>query len=267
MSREWKTQDPFAPEPNRIPAKKEKSSRRKRGFSVWQWLFLHRSLWPILIPIAAFAFMWVAPAISSPAGIAIGSWKGVTDGLSDGYEAGEAAGLSAEDTTVTISNKIKQNEKLQVLLIDLKLSDLFTEGAAPIVGGPKYAALFLLRGTGVFTVDLAQSEVKPQFGSDGILIQIPSPEFTLYLDDSGIETLATYPKGWRLFDGSTAKGYTGWLNSRSQIDQRVQSELLGYDDLMASARASALKQVEQLAQSICGSRKSVTVQFFEEGDN
>ena len=51
------------------------------------------------------------------------------------------------------------------------------------------------------------------------------------------------------------------------IDQRIPSELLGYDDLMANARASALKQVERLAQSVYGSGKSVTVQFFEEGDN
>ena len=208
MSRELKTQDPFAPEPNSLPAKKQKSSQRKDGFSVRQQSFLLRSLWPILIPIAAFAFMWIAPAISSPAGIAIGSWDGVTQGLSDGYEAGAATGLSAEDTTVTISSKMAQTGKLQVLLVDLKLSDLFTEGTNPIDGGPKYAALFVLRGEGVFTVDLAQSEVSAQPGSDRIIIKIPSPEFTHYLDDSSIETLATYPKKWKLFDGSTAKGYT-----------------------------------------------------------
>lgn len=261
MSKELKPQDPFAPELDNTPVKKQKDAKRRRSFSVWQWLLLHRSRWPIIIPIAAFVFMLIAPAISRPAGMAIGSWEGVTQGLSAGYKAGEAAGLSAEDTTVKISTTMAQTGKLQVLLVDLKLTDLFQEGPS---NNPKYAALFMIPGEGVFTVDLTQSEVTPLSAPDGILIEIPSPEFTHYLDDSGIETLATYPKGWRLFDGSTAKGYTGWLNSRDQINQRVQSELLGYDELVEHAKDSALKQVERLAQSVCGSEKHVEVRFLGE---
>lgn len=264
MRKELRTQDPFDTESKRTPAKKQQSGRRRWYSSVWRWLFQHRSLWPVIIPILAFILMCIAPIFSSPIGMAIGSWEGVTEGLSDGYEDGEAAGLSAEDTTVRISNKMEDTGSLEVLLVDLKLSDIFTEGNP---NNPTYAALFVLPGEGVFAVDLTQSKVTPQPESNGILIEIPSPEFSHYLDDSHLETLATYPKGPQLFDGSTAKGYTGWLNTREQIDQRVQSELLVYDTLTEHAEASAREQVEQLAQSICGSEKNVKVRFFGEEGN
>lgn len=264
MRKEFWTQDPFDTESKSTPAKKQQSGQRRWYSSVLRWLFQHRSLWPVVIPNLAFILMCIAPIFSSPVGMAIGSWEGVTEGLSDGYEDGEAAGLSAEDTTVRISNKMEDTGSLEVLLVDLKLSDIFTEGNP---NNPTYAALFVLPGEGVFTVDLAQSKVTSQPESNGILIKIPSPEFSHYLDDSGIETLAAYPKGWRLFDGSTKKGYIGWLNSREQIDQRVQSELLGYDALMEHAKASARVQVERLAQAICGSEKAVEVRFFEEDGN
>lgn len=263
MSKELKSQDSFVPGPKDTTVKKQKSGWHKWFFSARQRLFLHRSFWSAIIPIIAFVFILVAPTLSTPVGTAMGTWEGFTRELHDGCEDGEAAGISAEDTAVKISTKMTQTGKLQVLLVDLKLSDIFQEGKPD---NPTYAALFILPGEGVFTVDLMRSEVTLQPASNEILIKIPSPEFTHYLDDSGIETLAAYPNGWRLFDGSTAKGYTGWLNSRNQIDQRVESELLGYDALVDHAKASALKQVEQLAQSVCGSEKNVEVCFFEEDD-
>lgn len=255
MSQESNPKDPFVPESQ----SRKRSKPPSKFFNIIKNILFRRpSLWLLLIPAAALLFMIAAPALSTPVGIAVGSWEGVTEGLAQGYADGEAVGLSAEDTTVKISTKLSQTGKLQVLLLDLKLSDIYEEGA-----GPQYAALFRLRGEGVFTVDLTQSHVVDGSTPDSVIIEIPYPEFEHYLDDSALETITEYKAP--LFNGTTKNGYTGWLNTRNKLDEKIQSELLAYDTLVERAEASAQKQVELLAQSICGGVSTIEVRFMGEG--
>lgn len=256
MCQESTPNDPFVSD-SQEPQKPKRRKKPNRFLNAIKALLFRRpSLLMILFPVAALAFMIAAPTLSAPAGIAVGSWEGVTEGLSQGYTDGVAAGLSAEDTTAKVGTKLTQTGKLQVLLLDLKLSDIYEEGSAP-----QYAALLRLRGEGVFTVDLTRSKVMNP-APDSIIIEIPRPEFTPYLDDSAIETIAYYKAP--LFNGTTANGYTGWLNTRNKLDEKVQSELLAYDTLVERAEASAQKQVELLARSICGNISAVEVHFIEE---
>lgn len=184
----------------------------------------------------------------------MGSWRGVTQGYAAGLEDGTEAGLSAQDIEANIVNKMTVSGNLQVLLVDLRLTDLYQHGN-------DYAALFGIKGEGVFSVDLTQSQVTYSEAQNEITITIPKPVFTPYLDDSSLETFAEYTRP--LFNGSTQNGYRGYLNSRAQIEQRIQSELAGYDKMVQQAEDSALRQVELLAKSVSGSGASVTVQFVE----
>ncbi len=266
MSQELKPQDTSVPEPQE-ERKRTKQRRKKKSvkFSdVLFWFSMHRQAALFLLPVAAavFAFL-IAPAIGSSVGMAVGSYEGVTEGLNDG----KIDGLSAEDTVTMFVNKLKETQKLQVLLMNLQLTDLYIQPENK-KNNPDYAALFAFNGEGVFTVDLAKSEAKKDPESGKIFIHIPQPDFDVYIDDSSIEKVdgAEYKAPWYKGNGSTADGYTGWLNSREQLDKKVKEEMLRDDGPMEQARASALRQVRQLAESLCKDGTTVEICFFEEGE-
>ncbi len=266
MNPELKPQDTSVPELQE-ERKRTKQRRKKKSvkFSdVLFWFSMHRQAALFLLPVAAavFAFL-IAPAIGSSVGMAVGSYEGVTEGLNDG----KIDGLSAEDTVTMFVNKLKETQKLQVLLMNLQLTDLYIQPENK-KNDPDYAALFAFNGEGVFTVDLAKSEAKKDPESGKIFIHIPQPDFDVYIDDSSIEKVdgAEYKAPWYKGNGSTADGYTGWLNSREQLDKKVKEEMLRDDGPMEQARASALRQVRQLAESLCKDGTTVEVCFFEEGE-
>lgn len=242
---------------NQPPKKKKEHSQFPKYFlQIWNW-FLKRPFVALsfLLLFGSLVFLLVAPAIGMTAGAAMGSFRGVTQGIAAGAEAGKEAGLSAEDTTVKIGNKMTETDNLQVMLVDLKLSDIYQQGPE---NNPQYAALLDIKGEGVFSVDLTQSEVVYNETEKQITITIPEPVFTPYLDDNTVEILAEYKP--RVLDGSTINGYQGYLNSRTQIDKRLQEEMLS---MLEPAKESALKQVELLARSVCGSTASIQVNFIE----
>lgn len=221
-------------------------------FSRW----FYRHLWIILYIMlfaSAFFYLFIAPSIGKSAGMATGSFKGVTSGIQEGVNAGEEAGLSAKDMEAKIADKITASGNLEVLLVDICLTDLYTQGN-------DYAALFALKGEGVFTVNLLQSQTTYNPIKNQVTIKLPQPEFTPYLDDSTVETIAEYnPK---FFNGSTEKGHKGYLNTREQLDLKIQEEFEN-DAMMDQARSLAEKQVAQLAKSVCGSTASIDIDFME----
>lgn len=268
MDQELQSQEQSVPELQEAEKRRKEPKNKKsyRFATILRWLSLHRQVWLVLLPAAALVFaLVIAPMIGSSVGTAVGSWNGVTEGLTSGYEDGKEEGLSAKDTITKISTTLSQTQKLQVLLVDLTLSDLYTQGSPQ---DPTYAALFKLCGEGVFAVDLSRSITSEGSVANQIQIKIPKPEFTPYLDDSTIEKVENteYKAPWYKGNGSTADGYTGWLNTRTQLDRKVTEKMAGYDAMMEQAQAAALKQVERLARSICGSDTAVEVCFFEEGE-
>ncbi len=221
------------------------------------WIPGHFLLFIMLISFILFMiavlFYNSAPGYGKAAGMAVGSFEGVTSGLSEGAKAGKEAGLSAEDTRIRVGNEIRGTEKLQVLLVDMKLSDIFQEG-------DQYAALLSLEGEAAFTVDLSRTQVFTDEATGNFIMEISEPEFEFYLDDSSIQVVDDYKAP--LFDGTSKNGYTGYLNSREKINQRVEEELAENDAMLTQARNSALQQVGELAKAICGNTP-IEIRFTE----
>lgn len=213
----------------------------------------------LLLILAAGFYFFIAPSAGKAAGSAVGTWHGVTDGIAKGTEAGRQAGLSAKDTEVEVSTKMTQTANLEVLLAELNMTDLYQQGN-------DYAALLRIRGDGVYSVDLKKTQVSywEENGNSQLVLTIPEPEFTYYLDDSGLEVVAEYPTSWKPFNGSWSDGYQGYLNSREELEKKVQEQFSGDSSIMARARELARVQVERLARSVCGSQASVTVRFAGE---
>lgn len=206
----------------------------------------------IFLALLAFVKQSFLPALTAKVSSAAGTVQGMAEGLSAGGEAGKEEGLSAKDTTVRIENQMETTGKLQVLLVDMKLSDIYEQGDG-------YAALYSLKGEGVFTVDLRSAKVLYDEENDRMVIEIPKPKFEPYLDNRTLEICAEYEKK-TLFNGDAWDGYNGYLKSSAQLDEKIRTEFSEDPALTGQAEASAKRQVEQLARSVCQSAR-VEVRF------
>jgi len=188
----------------------------------------------------------------SQVGKFVGSFEALTD-YREAYAEGKEQGLSAEDATAEVANKIKEVERLEVLVASVKLNDIHTVG-------DDYAALYLLKGDAVFAVDLSKAEITEE--SDGLHISLPQLEMDLIVDQSKIEKVAEYQK--LLFNGSSEAGFDAYLNSMAKIVEESEETLVNYDSLKKTAEETAINQVEQLANSVAVEKRDVIVTFKEE---
>lgn len=189
-------------------------------------------------------------------GRAAGSYEGMTKGREEGLAAGTAAGLSAEDTEAAIANEIHRIDKLEVLVASVKISDFHTIGEEEKL---KYAALYLLKGEVVFSVDLNQADIVVR--DNEVYITIPKPHGELYIDQSRVEKAAEYQRHY--FSGSAEDGFDAFLNSMKKVTSTSVEELENYSVLLQAAQESAKKQVKQLASSVAVSTHTVNVDFKE----
>ena len=188
-------------------------------------------------------------------GKAIGSFEGITKGREEGAAAGKAAGLSARDTEADIANEIRKIEKLDVLVASVKINDFHSIGE-----NVEYAALYLLKGDVVFSVDLSQAEIE-DLGNE-LQVTLPLPHGELYIDQSQIEKVAEYQK--HFFSGSAEIGFDAYLNSMVKVYEASTETLDNYDVLIEAAKESAEKQVRQLALSVAINTRQVNVDFKED---
>lgn len=187
-------------------------------------------------------------------GIAVGSFQGLTQGLQKGADSGKQEGLSAKDTHVRIAASMKNVGNLQVLAASVKLSDFHKQG-------DKYAALYLLKGDMIFTVDLTRATVA--IAENGaVTIMLPYPKSQLYVDETQTAKLDDYQK--MLFNGESDAGYDAYLNSMIQIAKKSKEQIGNYDALEQQAKASAIRQVKLLAGNVLGANKTVRVSFTDE---
>ena len=189
-------------------------------------------------------------------GSQVGKFIGYLEAKEDSdkaYEEGKEQGLSAEDTLAEVANKIKEVECLEVLVASVKLNDIHTVGE-------EYAALYLLKGDAVFSVDLSKAEIMEK--SDGIYIALPPLEMDLLVDQSKIKKVAEYQK--RFFNGSSEAGYDAYLNSMAKIIEESEETLVNYDSLKKTAQETAKRQVSQLVNSVAVEKRNVIVTFKEE---
>ena len=189
-------------------------------------------------------------------GRAIGSWEGITKGREEGTEAGKAFGLSAEDTRAEIVDEIKKISNLEVLVASVKITDFHSIGDKV-----DYAALYLIKGEVVFSVDLSQATI--DVSEDGYNICLPKPHGELYIDQGQVDKLAEYQKHY--FSGSAESGYDAYLNTMAKLQETSVETLDNYDSLIEVAKESAESQVKQLVLSlIMNNQPVVNVEFDEE---
>ena len=215
-----------------------------------------------LLAVGAF-FFWlhadqIGNGIGSGAGtmtgLAVGSFKGVTEGLEEGALAGKEAGLNSEDMTMEIGRAVKEVGNLEVLVANVEIPDYHEVGK-------KYAALYLFRGSAVFSVDLMKASISKT--SDGeVIIVLPEPTAVVNINDSETELLAEYQR--KFFNGSADDGFQAYLNSLRLIDQIALEKVSNYQMLMDMAKASARKQVEMLSKNVCVNCSRITVLFRTE---
>ena len=187
-------------------------------------------------------------------GLAVGSFNGVTDGLGQGASAGKEAGLNSEDITMDLTQSIREVGNLQVLVANVNIPDYHELGN-------KYAALYLFRGSAVFSVDMTKASVsKTQEGETIILL--PEPKAVVNINDSETELLADYQR--KFFNGSADDGFEAYLNSLRLIDQISLEKVSNYEMLMEMAKNSAKKQVEMLSGNVCVNCGQITVLFRTE---
>lgn len=184
-------------------------------------------------------------------GMAVGSYKGVTEGLESGFTEGREAGLSSEDITMEVTRTVRETGKLEVLVANVEIPDYHEVGKT-------YAALYLFRGSAVFSVDLQQASISRT--ADGeVIILLPDPEAVVNINDSETELLAEYQR--KFFNGSADDGFQAYLNSLRLIDSIALEKVSNHDVLMDMARNSAKKQVEMLASGVCVDCNRITVLF------
>ncbi len=196
----------------------------------------------------------IGSGIGTIVGNAIGSFEGMTKGRVDGTEAGKKAGLSAEDTEAQVANQIQRMEKLEVLVASVKLSDFHSIGEKQ-----NYAALYLVNGNVVFTVDMSLAKVIKQAGSIKVILPLPKGE--LYLDDSSVNKVAEYQK--RFFNGSAEDGFEAYLNTMKKIQEISEDTLVNYDELVDSARQAAENQVGNIIEMISLSQDEIVIEWAE----
>ena len=187
-------------------------------------------------------------------GMAVGSFKGITEGTESGLADGKTAGLSAEDITMEISDTVREVGNLEVLVANVEIPDYHEVGK-------KYAALYLFRGSAVFSVDLSKASVSRT--ADGeVIILLPEPNAVVNINDSETELLAEYQR--KFFNGNADDGFQAFLNSLRMIDTIALDKVSNYEVLMDMAKASARKQAEMLASVVCIDCRQITVLFRTE---
>lgn len=201
-----------------------------------------------------------AESMGTVVGQLTGSQKGKFDGsleaLANYREAcaeGKEEGLSAEDTVVEVANKMKEVKRLEVLVASVKLNDISTIG-------DDYAALYLLKGDAVFTVDLSKAEITEE--TDGLHIMLPRLDVDPIIDESKVEKVDEYQK-WS-FSGKTEDGFNAYLNSTRKLIEESKETLANDASLKMIAEEAAIKQVTQLANSVAVEKRDIIVSFKEE---
>lgn len=186
-------------------------------------------------------------------GNVIGSFDGITTGLAKGAEDGKEEGLSAKDTKSEIKNSFSEIGNLEVLEAGVKLNDVNTLG-------DDYAALFLLKGVAIYSVNLKDVEII-DIDSNTVEILLPAINVEIYIDESATEKLAEYQK--HSWSGSAKDGFAEYMNTRAATDQSVKETMENYSNLTEAAQSSAIKQIEIIAKAATGNKKEVVVSFKE----
>ena len=226
----------------------------------------------LMVFVTVFTVVKIAPAyfradsvgtnignkLGDAVGWAVGSFNGMTSGNKEGREAGKTEGLSAKDTSVVIANTIKETGKLEVLAAGIKITNLEK------VGNNDYSALYLVKGTAVFSVNLTKADVSFNDDFSTVEVKVPDVNASIYIDNGETEILAQYQKS--KFTGSAKDGFTAFINSANQTSNKTAESIENYDMLKKSAQTSAEKQITSIIKSYNSRIADIKVTFGKEAE-
>lgn len=184
----------------------------------------------------------VGASAGKAVGWAVGSYKGFTEGKANGERDGKAVGLSADDTQSDLVVRLGSIGRLEVLAAGVKLTNVHSIGE-------DYSAIYLMKGSAVYTVDLEKAQFAFSPDQKYLTITVPEPEIDLYVDENETKKLAEYQK--HFYTGSTRDGFLAYLNTSKNTVKEVRDSMANYDELMSLAKESAVSQISRLAAAVC----------------
>ncbi len=212
-----------------------------------------------LLLIGGIALVWLSvsgaeemkeniTAAAQGAGNAAGFFAGSVEGVPyyrEKYGEGKEKGLSAGETEVTgLTGAQLGDGKLQVLAATVSL-------AVDNQVGKNFAALALLRGNIVFSVDLGKAEIRDD------TVTLPDVETRFVIDHRQTEIIDEYQNSF--FNGSTEDGYDEFINSVKEIESGVERYVENYGALREEARKAAVEMVKTVAGNVSGKRYDVVI--------
>lgn len=199
----------------------------------------------------------VGASIGRLTGTAVGSVNGGRKAVEE-YAEQKYEALTADDTVAEIRNAVQSDVhslgNLQVLVGDVALS---TDHKV----GDTYAALYLLYGKVIFSVDLNKATVTMSPDSTQMAIVLPQPSVQINIDHEKTEKRAEWMK--TLFNGKEEDGFTAYLTTVQNVRKASTEQVADYETLLEMATEFAINQVRNIAEAGCRGRNitvTVTVQ-------
>ena len=177
----------------------------------------------------------------------------IFEAMIKGYDAGKNEGLSAKDTEQVMKNTIEEMGKLEVLVANVKIPEYHSVAK-------KYEAMYLFRGSAVFTVDL--SKAKFNVDDSKVLVLIPKPTAEVKIDNKETERIKS--RSALFFNGSTEEGLEAYLNTLKAVDQVSTDRISNFSELNEMAKEAAKSQLKEIIENISGNEKEITFSFIEE---
>lgn len=199
------------------------------------------------------------PKAAAKAGEATGNLVGIATGslnAAEYYEEGKAEGKKGT-AEFDVCEEIKNVEKLEVLEGKVSIDNFHNVG-------DKYSAIYLLKGTAVFTVDLSEVTDKSTTDTELILL-VPEPVAEVQIEAEDIEKVAEWSKN-SIFDGTDQDGIETYINSFNLTLENAPEELANYDDLLEQAEDAAERKIKDLVCSISGglyTENNIEVKFYD----
>lgn len=183
----------------------------------------------------------IANQLGDDLGTLTGKVIGSSAALLDGKKAADEAiadALSAKDTEAELATKIREEQKLEVLVMGGSFVDEFEIGE-------NYKVLLSMDYDAVFTVDLSTAEIR--LSDDGLHILVDEPKLE-FRRNGEVYKKAEWNK--EIFGGSAEKGIAAFIGYMNTLKEKAEEELNEDDSLMTAAKLSAEEQLEALAKAV-----------------
>ena len=230
-----------------------------KRISVTAVLTVAISILTVFVLLVEMPMLFSTNSLAQNVGANLGKMVGLAIGSADAMHDLEDVINDAENkantpkVTVTVEETFKNVGKLEVLTAEVKTYYKHEKG--------NYAALYILNGDGVFTVDLSKAQF--EIDENIVNIKLPRPALDIRFKD--------LPKKIAEYEGfdflvSSDDAYKGYTAAQTELIKNIKDKMVNYHMLLESAENSAKKSMKLLVQSIKGNDVEITIDFTGEGE-